>query len=140
MRNKLLKIAIGISCTAVFSVSHADVATINKYYKNPNLAPKVQRCKGNQDCNTFYALSKQWKSIPNCLKTSYGPDCETKKQAKDGDGYGLWKGGSFEGTHHLAEAGEAVFYRGGAASKADERIFAEGLSVLYYIDSKNGYR
>ena len=27
MRNKLLKIAIGISCAAIFSVSHADVTT-----------------------------------------------------------------------------------------------------------------
>lgn len=140
MRNSLLKIAIGISCAAMFSVSHADVATINKYYKNPKLAPKVQRCKGNQDCNAFYALSKQWQSTPNCLKTSYGADCETKKQAKDGDGYGLWKGGYFTDTYHLAEAGEAIFYRGGAASKADERIFAQGLSVLYYLESKNGNR
>jgi hypothetical protein len=137
---KVSKFIIGFSFAAVFSVSHADVATINKYYKNNNLASKVQRCKGDQNCNTFYALSKQWKSIPKCLKTSYGPDCETKKQAQDGDGYGLWKGGYFESTYHLAEAGEAVFYKGGSASKADERIFAQGLAVLYYLESKSGNR
>ena len=138
MRNKLLKIAMGISCAAIFSVSHADIATMNKYYKNPSLAPKVKRCNSNQDCNAFYALSKEWKSVPNCFKTSYGSDCETKKQAKDGDGYGLWKGASFNNDRSstLASSAEEVFYKGGSASKADERIFAEGLAVLYYLDSK----
>lgn len=139
MRNKLLKTAVGISCAAVFSVSHADVATMNKYYKNSSIAPQIKRCQGDQDCNAFYALSKQWQSVPNCFKTSYGPDCETKKQARAGDGYGLWKGASFNNdrSSNLALAAEDVFYRGGGASKADERIFAQGLAVLYYLDSKN---
>ena len=136
MRNKLLKIMMGISCAAVFSVSHADVATMNKYYKNPNLAPKIKRCNGDQNCNAFYALSKQWQSVPNCFKDSYGTDCSTKKDARIGNGYSLWKGYSLknERSSDLAWAAEDVFYRGGAASKADERIFAEGLAVLIYLE------
>ena len=128
MRNKLLKIAIGISCAAIFSVSHADVTTMNK----------IKRCNGNQDCNTFYALSKQWKSIPNNFHTPDCPDCKVKEHARDGDGYGLNKGYYLERdrSHELKEAGENKFYRGGAASKADERIFAEGLAVLIYLDYK----
>lgn len=127
-----------ISCAAAFSVSHADVATLSKYYKTPSLAPKVQRCQGSQDCNAFYALAKQWKSVPDCFKTSYGSNCDAKKEAKAGNGYSLWKGASFnkDRSSDLASAAEEVFYRGGAASKADERIFAEGLAVLYYLDSK----
>ena len=138
MRNKLLKIALGISCAAMFSVSHADVTTMNKYYNNPKLAPKIKRCNGNQDCNTFYALSKQWKSIPNNFHTPDCPDCKVKEHARDGDGYGLNKGYYLERdrSHELKEAGENKFYRGGAASKADERIFAEGLAVLIYLDYK----
>lgn len=138
MRNKLLKIAMGISCAAVFSISHADVATMNKYYKNPNLAPKIKRCNSNQDCNAFYALSKQWKSIPNGFYTPGCPDCKVKEQARDGDGYGLNKGYSLERdrSHDLKEAGENEFYSGGAANKADERIFAEGLAVLIYLENK----
>ena len=136
--SNFLKAIIGMSFAAVFTVSHADVATMNKYYNNPNLAPKVKRCQGDQDCNAFYALSKQWKSIPSCFKTAYGKDCTTKKEAQRGNGYSLWKGASFNKTRSsdLAYAAEDVFYGGGGASKADERIFAEGLAVLYYLDSK----
>lgn len=136
--NKFLKALLGLSCAAVFSISHADMATMTKYYNNPSLAPKVKRCGGDQDCNAFFALSKQWKSVPNCFNTAYGKDCSTKKEAARGNGYSLWKGASFnkERSSDLAWAAEDVFYNGGGASQADERIFAEGLAVLYYLDSK----
>ena len=133
--NKLLKILLGISCATVFSSSYADVATMQKIYKNPQSAPKVQKCKGNQNCNAFYTLAQQWQSIPNNFKISgYSP----KSYAQKGDGYGLWKGFSVSGepAATIAEAGEAVFYRGGVASKADERTFAQGMAVLLYLDNK----
>lgn len=135
---KILKVIVGISFAAVFSVSHADIATMNKYYNKASLAPKIKSCQGNQQCNVFYALSKQWKSIPNGFHTPGCPDCKVKEQAKDGDGYGLNKGYSLKRdySNELREAGEAVFYNGGSASKANERIFAEGLAVLIYLDHK----
>lgn len=129
---------MAISCAAMFSVSHADVATMNKYYNNPKLAPKIKRCNGNQDCNVFYALSKQWKSIPNGFYVPGCRECKVKEEARVGNGYSLNKGYGLERDRsiHLKEVGEDKFYRGGAASKADERIFAEGLAVLIYLDYK----
>lgn len=136
--NKFLKVVVGICFTLAFSMSHADFSAMNKYYTNSKVAPKVQHCKGDQDCNAFYALSKEWKAIPNCFKTSYGSNCYAKAEAKAGNGYSLWKGASFRHTRssNLANAAEEVFYRGGSASPADERIFAEGLAVLYFLDAK----
>ena len=138
MMRKILKVIVGIGFAAVFSVSHADISTMNKYYDKPNLAPKVQRCKGNQDCNVFYALSKQWKSIPNGFHTPGCPECKVKEEAKDGNGYGLNKGYSLKRDYsiNLSEAGWNEFYKGGSATKSDERIFGEGLAVLIYLDYK----
>ena len=129
---------MAISCAAMFSVSHADVATMNKYYNNPKLAPKIKRCNGNQYCNAFYALSKQWKSIPNGFYVPGCPDCKIKEQARDGDGYGLNKGYSLsrDRSHQLRDAGDDKFYSGSSVSKADERIFGEGLAVLLYLENK----
>ena len=79
--NKFLKAVVGICFTLIFSMSHADFSAMNKYYTNSSVAPKVKQCKGDQDCNAFYALSKQWKSIPNCFQTSYGSNCDAKAEA-----------------------------------------------------------
>ena len=136
--NKILRVIVGMSCAMAFSMSHADFSTMNKYYTNSKTAPELKRCRGDKDCNAFYALSKQWHSLPNCFNTSYGPNCYAKKEAKAGNGYSLWKGASFRHTRssNLAYAAEDVFYKGGSASLEDERIFAEGLAVLYFLDTK----
>ena len=133
-----MKAIVGMSCCIVFSASHADFSTMNKYYTNSNMAPEVQRCQGDKDCNAFYALSKQWRSLPACFETKYGSNCDIKQEAKAGNGYGLWKGYSFRHTRssNLAYTAEDVFYRGGSASPDDERIFAEGLAVLHFLDTK----
>ena len=44
-----------------------------------------------------------------------------------------------ERSLELAEAGEEAFYAGGAKPRAQERIFAQGLAVLLYIEDKNGW-
>lgn len=108
---------------------------MTQIYNNPKSAPKVQRCKGNQNCNAFYALSKQWQSIPENFKIS---GMKLKPYAKSGDGYGLWKGFTLNSTRAVAlsDAGDAVFYSGGSSSAADERIFAQGLAVLLYLENK----
>lgn len=115
------------------TLSHADVNSMTKIYHNPQTAPKVQRCQGNQHCNAFYALSKDWQSIPNHFRLN---GFNIKADAKAGDGYGLWKGFNFKSDRalRLAEAGDAVF--GGSSNKADERIFAQGLAVLLYLENK----
>ncbi|WP_201535284.1 hypothetical protein [Psychrobacter ciconiae] len=136
--SKLLKLAFGFSFCAVVSISHADMAKMNQYYNNPKSAPKVKMCKGNQNCNAFYALSRQWKSIPNNYRVPGCSDCKIKDEARDGNGYGLYKGYSLSQDRAitLSDAGENRFYRGGAASPAEERIFAEGRAVLIYLDNK----
>lgn len=134
---KYLKLLLGISCVTVISSSYADVTTMQKIYNNPQTAAKVQKCKGNQNCNAFYALSQQWQSIPNNFKIG---SFKIKNYAREGDGYGLVKGfspPSSDRGYDIFEARETVFYRGGAASKTDERTFAQGLAVLLYLDNKN---
>ncbi|OTG92179.1 hypothetical protein [Acinetobacter sp. ANC 3813] len=124
-----------MACLFGATLSHADVQSMTKIYNSPQTAPKTQRCKGNQNCNAFYALSKQWLSIPNNF-TAYGDNI--KNYAKAGDGYGLWKGASFKKQRSidLSQAAEPIFYNAGGASAADERIFAQGLAVLIYLENK----
>lgn len=132
---KIIQFIVGVSCAVAISSSYADTATMQKIYKNQALVPKVQRCADDQKCNTFFALSKQWQSIPENFKIS---GIKIKPYAKSGDGYGLWKGFTLSSDRAitLSDAGEAVFYSGGSSSKADERIFAQGLAVLLYIENK----
>lgn len=132
--NKLLRLLVAASCATVVSNSYADLNSMQKVYNNPNLAPKVQQCKGNQKCNAFYALSKEWQFIPNNYRLS---GFDVKAYARKGDGYGLWKGFPLqtEKAVDLSEAGNEAFYDGNY-SKANERIFAQGLAVLLYLDHK----
>lgn len=92
----------------------------------------VKACKGNSNCNIFYALAQNWDSIP---------ESETKKLARDGNGYSLWKGYSYtdDMIYDLASAGEEVFYNGGSANAANERIFAQGLAVLLHLQGPQNY-
>lgn len=118
-----------------FSLSaYAAPAEMMKYYNNPRLAPKVAECKGNVNCNAFVALAKQWQKIPNNYR--YQGEFNIKRDAALGDGYGLNKGFSLshEQSQNLSETGEMFFYDGGSKSKAKERIFAQGLAVLLYIE------
>ncbi|NUF83079.1 hypothetical protein [Acinetobacter seifertii] len=118
------------------TLSHADVVSMSKVYSKPESAPQVQRCKGNTKCNAFYALAKDWQSIPNNFKLD---GINVKSYAKDGDGYGLWKGFTLNSnrTIALANAGDTVFFKGGDSSKADERIYAQGMAVLLYLENKS---
>lgn len=132
--NNLLRLLIAASCAIVTSTSYADLNSMQKIYNNPNLAPKIQRCKGNQQCNVFSALSKEWQSIPNNYRLS---GFDIKADARKGDAYGLWKGFTLQSDRavDIAEAGYDVFYKG-SKSKADEKLFAQGLAVLLYLDHK----
>lgn len=122
----------------------ANFNTMMKYYNNPALAPKVKQCKGDVMCNGFVALAKQWKSIPNHYRyvSSSGYAYDVKKDAEKGDGYGLNKGGLVpiaDRSQPFFEAGDKYFYDGGSKTRAQERIFAQGIVVLLYIESKNGW-
>lgn len=118
------------------TLSHADVGSMSKVYSKPESAPQIQRCKGNTKCNAFYALAKDWQSIPNNFKLE---GINIKSYAKDGDGYGLWKGFTLNSNRAiaLANAGDAVFFKGGNSSKADERMYAQGMAVLLYLENKS---
>lgn len=115
--------------------AYADNAAMMKYYNNPHAAPKVPKCKGNAYCNAFFALAKQWKSIPNSYRYN---GFNIKQDAAKGDGYGLNRGFSIGQTDtgfKLHEAGENTFY---TANKSDVRIFAQGLAVILYLEDTNG--
>lgn len=133
MKKILLALTLGISAS-----SFAALPEMMKVYQNPKVAPKVAKCKGNTNCNAFVALANQWQAIPTSYRY-HGLDI--KKQAKDGDGYGLNKGFSLtkDKSIALSEAGDAVFYDGGGKGSANERIFGQGLAVLLYIEDKNGW-
>ncbi|QEY24240.1 hypothetical protein [Neisseria animalis] len=120
---------------SVASLSYAAPASMTKYYNNPKLAPKIQQCRGDIYCNAFAALAKQWKNIPNNYRYH---GFNIKKEAAEGNGYGLWKGGFVSDTvkgSRLIDAGEPVFYDGGSKNKANEAIFARGIAVINYIEN-----
>lgn len=127
---------LGISLSAAAN-SYAGLPEMMDIYNHPKSAPKVAACRGNQHCNAFTALAAQWKAIPKNYRY-HGFDI--KKQAAQGDGYGLNKGFSLQADQSivLSEAGDAVYYDGGSKPKASESIFAKGLAVLLYIEDKNG--
>ena len=134
MKKLLLVFALSGLCALP---AYANNAAMMKYYNNPQAAPKVPKCKGNTYCNAFVALAKQWKSIPNNYRYK---QFNIKEYAAKGDGYGLHKGFSIGQTdtgYKLHEAGEIFFYSANA-SKADTRIFAQGLAVILYLEDTNG--
>ncbi|MBP3221023.1 MAG: hypothetical protein J6M43_03150 [Neisseriaceae bacterium] len=128
------KIAALISTNFLALAVYAAPAEMMEYYNNPHSAPKVTECKNNIHCNAFVALSKQWKSIPDNYR--YHGSYNIKHDAAVGDGYGLNKGFSLcsDKSESLYNAGEEFFYGGGGKGKQKERIFAQGMAVLLYIE------
>ena len=133
-----MKKILTILAVTMSTSSFAGLPEMMKVYNNPKSAPQVATCKRNTQCNAFVALANQWQAIPNNYRY-HGFDI--KKQAKQGDGYGLNKGFSLatDKAIALSEAGDNTFYSGGSQSVAKERIFAQGLAVLLYIEDKNGW-
>lgn len=119
--------------------SFAGLPEMMKIYNNPNLAPSVKECKGNNYCNGFVALSKQWKDIPNSYR--YKGGFNIKHNAKIGDGYGLNKGFYLyqDKSIEFSDVGNEYFYDNGGKPKSKEKVFAQGLAVLLYIEDKNGW-
>lgn len=109
-----------------------------RFYNQPDTAPAIAECKGNTLCNAFVALAKQWQAIPSNYRYK---GFDIRQQAAQGDGYGLNKGFTLQAAQSIAlsEAAEPVFYAGGGKSKAQERIFAQGLAVLLYLEDQNGW-
>ena len=120
------------------TMSYAGIPEMMKVYKNPHSAPPVTKCKQNAYCNAFVALSKQWKDIPNSYRYN---GFDIKSDARNGDGYGLNKGFSLHKNQSIAiaESGDEVFYAGGGKGAANERVFAQGLAVLLYLEGIHGW-
>ena len=139
MQHKTTKILTALALSAAVFAANADgLPDMMKYYDNTAAAPKTAACKGNATCNSFAALAKQWRSIPQNYRYH---GFNIRQDAAKGDGYGLYRGFNLqrERSLELAEAGEEAFYAGGAKPRAQERIFAQGLAVLLYIEDKNGW-
>lgn len=107
-------------------------------YNNPQLAPPVPICQGDIYCNAFSALSQYWIYIPDDYR--YQGEFNIKYQAQIGDGYGLNKGFTLnqEKSVLLAEGGNLTYYNSGENAE-QEKILAEGLAVLLYIEDINGW-
>ena len=123
---------------AVSAQSYAGLSEMMHIYNHPQSAPQVSQCKGDTKCNAFFALSNQLDVIPNSYRYN---GFDIKKQAKQGDGYGLNKGFSLRAEQSIAlsDAGDAFFYSSGKWSAKKEAIFGRGLAVLLYIEDKNGW-
>lgn len=132
-----MKKIFAILATVISTQVHAELADMMKVYNNPESAPKVAKCKGDANCNAFFALSKQWQSIQKSYKYQ---GFDIRSMAKNGDGYGLNKGFSIrvERSMELRDAGETVYFDGQMGKKGED-IFAKGLAVLLYIEDKNGW-
>lgn len=112
--------------------------TMMNIYNSPESAPQTAECNGNILCNAFVALAKQWQAIPATYR--YQNSHDIRRQAAQGDGYGLHKGFILKTEQAIAlqEAAEPVFFDGGAKSKAQESLYAQGLAVLLYLEDQNG--
>lgn len=129
----ILQCSAVATCLSLTSLSHADVKSMNQFYNNPASAPKVTRCKGNVNCNAFYALSKEWQVIPKNYKLS---DYNLRSFIEDNDGDGLYRGFAppYKGNStEILDAG-AFTFKEKARNDADFLIFVKGLAVLHYID------
>lgn len=137
MKRMFIALALTISSVSSF----AGLPEMMKVYNNPKSAPKIAACKGDIYCNSFIALSKQWKDIPNSYRYK-GEDI--KAYAKDGATYdeqgrniGL-ESGFFLSTNKAQKMHEGVdkyFEAKGYVTESNQR----GLAVLLYIEDKKGW-
>lgn len=129
----ILQCSAVATCLSLTSLSHADVKSMNQFYNNPASAPKVTRCKGNVNCNAFYALSKEWQVIPKNYKLD-GYNLRSFIEDNDGDGLNRdFAPPQQDRAYQILEAG-AFTFKEKARNDADLLIFVKGLAVLHYID------
>ena len=137
MKKILVALALMVSSVSSF----AGLPEMMKVYNNPKSAPKIATCKGDIYCNSFIALSKQWKDIPNSYR--YKGD-DIKAYAKNGATYdeqgrniGL-ESGFVLTTNKAQKMHEGVvkyFEAKGYVTDRNQR----GLAVLLYIEDKKGW-
>lgn len=135
------KILIALALTVSSVSSFAGLPEMMKVYNNPKSAPKIATCKGDIYCNSFIALSKQWKDIPNSYRYK-GEDI--KAYAKNGATYdeqgrniGLESGFvlSTNNAQKMHEGVDKYFEAKGYVTESNQR----GLAVLLYIEDKKGW-
>ncbi len=127
---------------SVDNVSHFDehqfLADLMKLYNNPRLSPEISTCKGNIYCNTFIALSKEWRNIPDSYR--YQGEFDIKSEAGNGITYddngrniGLERGFYFytEQTQKIKSGVENL--------ESLPHDYEGGLAILLYIEDKNGW-
>ncbi len=133
MKKFFLSLALAVSASSSF----AGLPEMMKIYNNPSLAPNTEYCSVSDDnCKAFTALAKQWQSIP--VSYRYKKKWDIRKDAADGDAYGLNKGFYLykEKSVDLRDAAE-VYYDFSSPKK--EAVYARGLAVIMYIEDKNGW-
>lgn len=131
-----MKKILALLALTMSSASFAGLPEMMKIYKNPSLAPNTEYCTVTDDnCKAFTALAKRFDSIP--VNYRYN-GFDIRKQALQGDNYGLNKGFSLykDKSVEIADGGEVYF---DFASNKKSLISAKGLAVLLYIEDKNGW-
>lgn len=139
MKKILVALAFMVSSVSSF----AGLPEMMKVYNNPKSAPKIAACKGDIYCNSFIALSKQWKDIPNSYR--YQGKWDIKAFAKRGVTYnnqgrniGLESQGYYLHTDKANKISEGVSkYIETKKHTPDDN--EGGLAVLLYIEDKNGW-
>ena len=137
------RIFIAMVLTVSSVSSFAGLPEMMKVYNNPKSAPKIAACKGDIYCNSFIALSKQWKDIPNSYR--YQGKWDIKAFAKRGVTYnnqgrniGLESQGYYLHTDKANKISEGVSkYIETKKHTPDDN--EGGLAVLLYIEDKNGW-
>lgn len=133
--NVFLQCSAITACLLGATSSYADIRSASKIYNNPASAVKVTRCQGDQYCNAFYALAKEWQIIPKNYKLR---GYNLRSFIDENDGYGLNRGFSPPYKKHATEilnAGDVTFNEN-ARNDADHLVFVKGLAVLHYLENK----
>lgn len=135
---------IALSVLLLSVNTFAGLPEMMQIYHHPQLAPHIKACQGDVNCNAFTALATQWQSIPKNYRYQ---GFNIRKDAENGDAYSLHKGFSLQtdrslelvGDYDFHQSAYTIYYGNGNKTKAQEKIFAQGLAVLLYIEDKNGW-
>ncbi|MDE4455600.1 hypothetical protein [Psychrobacter sp. DAB_AL62B] len=139
MKKILVALALMVSSVSSF----AGLPEMMKVYNNPKSAPKIAACKGDIYCNSFIALSKQWKDIPNSYR--YQGKWDIKAFAKRGVTYNnQGRNIGLESQSYYLHTDKANKISEGVSKYIETKKHTPddnegGLAVLLYIEDKNGW-
>ncbi|MEG2432309.1 hypothetical protein [Acinetobacter sp. WCHA39] len=124
----LLQCTAVTGCLSFTSLSHADMNQVMALINDPASAPAIRRCDGNQNCNAFVAISKQWQVIPKDDPLRYYIySADLNAILREGD-----KGLNEQKLRDIDEFAYHLFDYN-AENFNDRWMYVKGLTVLKYV-------